>query len=324
MIGNFLLHLLAISQTSIHVESFSETQPCNYRTKSVLLLSSLSDNTMKRKKQTTTMTMTKPQPYTAETLSLTEMSTVSRMQRKLEALYLQSSKIRCPFFRRRAADSIDNIAMILRFLAVRHKSLGFSELLDVELPGCKPVGSLCKTRNLHLQIICDRISDDWGGLRDNGANEFAHQRYGKGYYITGNLDSTVYRDDCLFDGPDPDMPVRGLRKYLAAASQLFHPKDSYAQLLSLCIVGDTDGKFGKGLIEATWKLGGVLNLPWKPVVKPWTGRTIYHVDEEGLIAFHEEYWDISVVEAFVCTLWPKTGLNIWGNDNSGDSILLHR
>lgn len=96
MIGNFLLHVLAISQTSIHVESFSATQPCNYRTKSVLLLKSLSNNTIKRKKQTTAMTMSKPQPYIAEALSLTEMSTVSRMQRKLEELYLQSSKIRCP------------------------------------------------------------------------------------------------------------------------------------------------------------------------------------------------------------------------------------
>ena len=61
---------------------------------------------------------------------------------------------------------------------------------------------------------------------------------GKGYYITGNLNATIFRDDCRFVGPDPDMPVQGLRKYLNAASQLFERSKSCAELLSLDVVSD--------------------------------------------------------------------------------------
>lgn len=52
-------------------------------------------------------------------------------------------------------------------------------------------------------------------------------------------------------------------------------------------------------------------LPWRPAVRPWTGTTRYHLDEEGLIYLHEEEWDITVAEAFVCTVFPKLGERIW-------------
>jgi hypothetical protein len=230
--------------------------------------------------------------------------------KSLDTIYTDTNKsIKCPFFRRRIADIIDNLAMVLKFLIIRHKSILNDipvELLEV--PGCKamgarnPDGSVCKQTYLNLEELRDVLEEDWS-IETN-----------RGYYITGRLTSTIYRDDCLFDGPDPDMPVRGLRKYLAAASHLFEARKSFAKLHKLSIVDDDGGKFGNGVIEAHWELGGVLMLPWRPEVKPWSGWTRYHFDNDGLVAYHEEGWDISVIEAFIGTLFPELGEKIWERD----------
>lgn len=143
----------------------------------------------------------------------------------LDRWYDDSSSIKCPFFRRRVADAIDDCSMLLQFLIIRHKSLPFvSDLLlggdgvdgrtaareqqAFTAPGCKPLGrhikrsadgSAQKTRGLSIGEVQERIRNDWLG---GSSGEV-------GYYITGRLDSTIYRDDCLFSGPDPDMPVKG-------------------------------------------------------------------------------------------------------------------
>jgi hypothetical protein len=46
------------------------------------------------------------------------------------------------------------------------------------------------------------IGSDSGGIGYSKGNG-----NGKGYYVTGRLSKPIYRDDCLFDGPDPDMCV---------------------------------------------------------------------------------------------------------------------
>ena len=227
----------------------------------------------------------------------------------LDFLYDKSSSIKCPFFRRRAADAIDNTAMIFHFFLIRHKSLPWiSDLLEdpnysPECPGCKPYGRYIKrladgraekTRHLPVDEILHRVKMDWTG----GACE------SRGYYITGKLDSTIYKDDCLFTSPDPDMPVRGLRKYLSAAAQLFDQRESCAELVSISC-NEKGGEMGHGIVEVEWRLSGILNLPWHPEVEPWTGQTRYHLDDEGLIYLHEEEWDISVWRAFICTLHPE-------------------
>jgi hypothetical protein len=138
-----------------------------------------------------------------------------------------------------------------------------------------------------------------GWLRHNWRTEDTD----KGYYITGRLNTTMYRDDCLFDWPDPDMLVRGLRKYLNAASHLFDHATSSAKLLSLGTKriadnNDDDDDATSMIVVARWKLQGVLHLPWHPKLPIWTGSTTYHFDEDGLIQLYEESWDISVLQAF--------------------------
>jgi len=216
--------------------------------------------------------------------------------------YDKSLSVKCPFFRRRMTDFLDGVDMVMRFLIIRHKSLP----LIGPPPGCRStIATSTKHKNLELNQLMDTIRHDWKPEKQH-----------KGYYITGRLNTTIYRDDCWFDGPDPDMPVRGVRKYLNAASQLFDTATSTAELLSLEIGPQPEpNKWGemktKSTIIARWKLQGVLHLPWHPSLPVWTGRTTYHLDDEHMIYRHVEDWDISVLQAFTQTLWPEVGEVLW-------------
>jgi hypothetical protein len=209
----------------------------------------------------------------------------------MEKWYLKSLAIKCPFFRRRASDILDAVDMVMRFVVIRHKSLA----LMGPPPAWRCKGKQCnKSVGLSIQETADIIRKDW------------KEDTNKSYYITGKLNTTIYRDDCLFDGPDPDMPVRGLRKYLNAASQLFDQHKSFTKLLSLEVQGN--------VIVADWKMSGVLMLPWHPSIPEWTGRTTYHRDENGLIYKHDETWDMSVFQAFLRTFWPQMAETIWRDE----------
>ena len=119
----------------------------------------------------------------------------------------------------------------------------------------------------------------------------------KQYYVTGHLTPSIYSDSCLFTGPDPDMPVRGLRKYLAASSHLFDPKTSSSVLTSSRV---TEG----GDVEVSWSLEGNLRLPWRPEIPTIEGTTLYVLGGEGLVEEHREVWKIGVADAFFETLAP--------------------
>jgi Uncharacterized conserved protein (DUF2358) len=225
------------------------------------------------------------------------------LARHVKRSYERALAIKCPFFRRRAADLLDASDQVLRFIIYRHKSLPWG-----------PPGWKCHNDETPKQIglypteLLQCLRRDW--------KVDTH----KGYYVTGKLTTSIYRDDVVFDGPDPDMPVRGLRKYLNAASQLFEQSQSRAELLSLELVEcdlhnkreRTVGPPSSSLvIMARWKMKGVLRLPWKPVVPEWTGTTTYYTDTNGLIYRHEEAWDKSVGRAFLETLCPAVARRIW-------------
>lgn len=204
----------------------------------------------------------------------------------IEKAYRNALSLRCPFFRRRATDVLECTDSTIRhLLGKKVVSLGPAiALRGIENGGDKLIG-------LSISELTEIIRIDW------------REENNKGYYVTGRLTANVYRDDCLFDGPDPDMPVRGIRKYMNAASQLFEHKTSTSELLSLQI--------HEGTAVAKWRFNGTMRLPWKPKLPEVTGTTTYHIDSSGLIYKHIETWDISAFQAFVKTFLPKLSQKVW-------------
>ncbi|GMH57766.1 hypothetical protein TL16_g02462 [Triparma laevis f. inornata] len=200
-----------------------------------------------------------PSPKPTPPRSLASTSPSPDIQKTLSNLYTTSLNIKCPFFRRRAHDLLDSTTLTLKFLASRHRSI-FPDFVYLVAPGSE-ASSIPKVKNLSILEIKSLIEHDWS----------------QNYYVTGLLSTQIYRDDTLFTSPDPDMPVRGLRKYISASRNLFTPT-STCTLLKIEIKGDN--------IEVDWRLEGVLRVPWRPKVWGYEGRTVYRRDEEGLIFEH--------------------------------------
>jgi Uncharacterized conserved protein (DUF2358) len=247
---------------------------------------------------------------------------------KLDRWYGQSQSAKCPFLRRRSGDVLDTLEGVVRHTVIRRECWPLMGPPQAHRPaGSNRKLNRIKRRGSTLGEIRDRILDDW------------KVETGKGYYVTGKLTTSIYRDDCWFLGPDPDMPIHGLRKYVGVAAHLFDYDASFATLDSLRIIvpddddhhhddnggGDDDdddddvsssSAAGRKLV-ATWTLGGILRLPWKPSLPTFSGRTVYHVDADGLIESHEESWDCSVMRAFCHTLFPKLADRIWPDEDGG-------
>lgn len=205
--------------------------------------------------------------------------------------------MKCPFLRRRSGDVLDKVESVMKHTIIRQQCWPLMGPPQAWRPaGYNKRLRVIKYKGMTLETLKEYVLEDWKA--DTG----------KGYYVTGKLTTAIYRDDCHFLGPDPDMPIKGLRKYVGVAAHLFDSDQSCATLKSLDIVGDT--------LVADWKMEGVLRLPWRPHLPSFSGSTVYHFDEEGLIQRHEETWDISSAQAFAKTLWPEGAKHIWKEGES--------
>lgn len=191
-----------------------------------------------------------------------------------------SLSMKCPFWRRRAGDVVD-------FLIARHKSLLLPETWELSARTARAASAKPsqKARGLSIAALAEVV-----------CNDVAKRQY----YVTGRLSTAIYADDCYFDGPDPDMPVRSLRRYTDALRGLFDPELSKFELLALEPHGDN-------AFVVHWRLEGALKLPWRPQTKPYLGCTLYETGADGLVTRHTESWSISAFDAFVSTMLPNLG-----------------
>ena len=176
---------------------------------------------------------------------------------------------------------------------------------------------------LTTQQLQEALLVDWKVPRvtnDESNHPTGEEHFDKGYYITGRLNTTLYHGDCTFEGPDPDLPIRGVRKYARAAAQLFCFDTSWAELLSLQAITETkdpeDPQEGqqhnkaqgdsrsRPTLMATWRLQAHLRLPWHPPLPLVYGTTTYYTHvQTGRITHHVESWDnLTPWQAFVQTL----------------------
>jgi Uncharacterized conserved protein (DUF2358) len=247
---------------------------------------------------------------------------------RLDTWYSRSQSTKCPFLRRRSGDILDTVETLLNMFVIRPEC---QQTPQAHRPaGTNKKSNTIKYKHLPPQQLQQYVLQDW--KKGETGN--------KGYYVTGKLTTAVYRDDCLFLGPDPDMPIHGTRKYVGVASHLFDYTASEAVLHTLkvvrlqdlptarlrperkqdiklrrqlknCSSGDNSNEF---CLVADWTISGILRLPWHPSLPTFSGQTIYHVDNDGLIVCHEESWDCSALQAFCYTLFPELADRIWQHE----------
>ena len=52
---------------------------------------------------------------------------------------------------------------------------------------------------------------------------------------------------------------------------------------------------------------GVLKLPWRPRIAPWSGHITYTLDADGLVASQVDMWNITRIDALRQTFTPGQG-----------------
>lgn len=216
---------------------------------------------------------------------------------KAQSLQTQALQAKCPFWKRRSLDALASATFAARWLAARHKSLALPALLpalfddgDAEAANARklPAGTPASAVLATLRADFER----------------------RQYYVTGRLTRALYAEDCFFDSPDPDMPVRDYRTFASALGGLFDHSASRVDLLAIDLVsGGGDGASSRGaVLVADWRLEATLRLPWRPRIKPYVGRTVYecHADT-GLIGRHVETWSVTALDSFASALVPALG-----------------
>lgn len=144
-----------------------------------------------------------------------------------------------------------------------------------------------KELNVSLEDLSSRLAVDLSS---------GHTGQG-GYFISGDLDESIFRDDCVF--VDPTNRVSSLTQYRNALRILFDPSESQVQLVKPMSVNHEENT-----IEATIRSRGVLQLPWRPYITAYESRIIYSVDENGLILEQSQTWSKSASRALQETFTP--------------------
>lgn len=219
--------------------------------------------------------------------------------------------MKCPFWRRRFTDALDTVQQVVVWaLRTRHKSLPLPASLTAPATGHSEVAQDVAPDGIDKSVQRRR---KWCNLpMDERVRIIRDDFVRRQYYVTGRLSTALYRDDCLFDGPDPDGRVRGVRKFCDAAAGLFDVRLSRVDLIDIYVDPrgqQTSASSAADVVVAEWRLEGALKLPWRPLIKAYTGSTEYSFDAEGLVHTHVETWSISVIDAFVSVVWKGFGNN---------------
>ena len=134
--------------------------------------------------------------------------------------------------------------------------------------------------------------------------EGAHGR--GGYFLTGDLSTDLFRDDCVFE--DPTNRVDSLSQYQTALTLLFDPERSTVELLGNGLsVTNGDGVSTATTITGRLRSRGYLKVaPWKPYVKAYETTIVYTLDPiTGLVARQDQEWTKGASEALKETFTPS-------------------
>lgn len=134
--------------------------------------------------------------------------------------------------------------------------------------------SPCKRNVIEVQDVMDALMVD----------------YDQAYFLTGNVTSSLYAEDCYF--ADPTISFTGRDTYERNLKLLVPFLEE--QSLSLFSLVKEPGEDRS--IRAVWQLRTHLKLPWRPFICV-DGSTVYDLDEQLRIVRHVESWRISVFEA---------------------------
>lgn len=131
--------------------------------------------------------------------------------------------------------------------------------------------------------------------------------YHQAYFLTGNVTSSLYSEDCFF--ADPTIGFTG-RDLYERNLKLLVP---FFEEPSLTLVSLNEESDEGRSIRAVWQLRTYLKLPWRPFICV-DGSTVYTLDENLRIVRHIESWSISPLDA-ISQIFKRGGNPSYGAED---------
>lgn len=131
--------------------------------------------------------------------------------------------------------------------------------------------------------------------------ETIKEDFQRSYFVTGNLTTNAYEENCEF--ADPAGSFRGLRRFKRNCS-------NFGSLLEKTDMKLTKWEDFEDRGIGHWRFSSVMSFPWRPVLSA-TGYTEYYFDpQNGRICRHVEHWNVPKMALLKQIFTPSRGDNI--------------
>lgn len=138
-----------------------------------------------------------------------------------------------------------------------------------------------------------------GSIPKDAVVDAIKKDFEKSYFVTGNLTTIIYEEDCEF--ADPAGSFRGLRRFKRNCSNF----GSLLEKSNMKLMNWEDFE-DRGI--GHWRFICVLAFPWRPILSA-TGYTEYYYDDQSRkICRHVEHWNVPKMVLLKQIFKPNPGL----------------
>ena len=166
------------------------------------------------------------------------------------------------------------------------------------------LGKFVKKESSKNKAINTPKDVDWNAKKSKGlsiskmANRLDTGLRKDGWFVTGNVDASLFSDNFTFQ--DPDVKLKGIQSYSEGVRKIFNQEVSKAEIVST-VVNSTI----PNTITVTWRLEGAVNIGPGLRIKPYIVYTDLKTSPtDGLVVFQEDRFSISGTDILLSALFP--------------------
>jgi len=124
-----------------------------------------------------------------------------------------------------------------------------------------------------------------------------YELYNSEWFVTGKVNPIYFSDKFKFE--DPDVKLEGIENYARGVRTIFDQETSRAEIISTEVSTSV-----ANTITVTWRLSGKANIGPGLTLKPYIVYTDFTIDEDGLIVFQRDRFDLPQWDILLSSLFP--------------------
>lgn len=129
-----------------------------------------------------------------------------------------------------------------------------------------------------------------------------YELYNSEWFVTGKVNPIYFANDFQFQ--DPDVKLNGIEEYSRGVNKLFDQTCSRAEIMKTYVNTENKENDNKSMITVQWRLSGKVKIGFGITIKPYIVYTDFIINDNGLIVFQEDRFDIPQWDILISALFP--------------------